>query len=454
MNTPFFQLAANINSPLFVCTQEGVVTFANRFAHQHTKKALVGSLIGTLLHHENGQGLQIEEKVTITRWQGTIYKTMMTKWLESNVYYYQILLEPFHHIEQVGFFWLEELPIPLTVVNIENVFVYCNKKFRDLVTPNHESLIGKHLRYIIGQKRAEKSLHLNRMVLEKGTIHIEELERDNSGFSHYDYLLVKSPCSLVSQQQGVMTLYVETGHFKHRMRMVQEAEIRYQNLARSLLSTQDNERAALARELHDGLGQALIALKIYSYNASMQTNLSDMKATMMATLPLFDETIETVRTITSGLHPRLLRELGFKKAIDALIQQLTPQVNIQIELHVTENINEVSKEIEYACYRIAQEAFNNVIKHSLAKTVYIELSLEREFLQLIISDNGQGFNTNTPNTGERLSLGLLSMKERAKISGGELTMTSRIDVGTRINAVWRIPRHGGTYAENNDFNCR
>ncbi|PTQ89278.1 sensor histidine kinase [Agitococcus lubricus] len=213
-----------------------------------------------------------------------------------------------------------------------------------------------------------------------------------------------------------------------------KSEQQYKLLFGSLLSAQDSYRANLARELHDDLGQLLIALKISSFNVLIQKDIQHTKKMINEIMPLFDQAIKSLRDITKGLHPRFIREIGIKESLTNLINQIANLSEMKVELDISSEVIIDNQEIEYASYRICQEAINNAIKYSQAKKIYISIENTSAYFKLVISDNGQGFDMT-----ERInSLGLLSMQERAEQTGGVFKINSKIGLGTRIQVVWSM----------------
>ena len=145
---------------------------------------------------------------------------------------------------------------------------------------------------------------------------------------------------------------------------------------------------------------------------------------------LAKDTLDEVRSISRGLHPSNLERLGLTESINALVYN----INANTDVFFTENIEDIdnmlSKESELHLYRIIQEFLSNVIKHAEAKAVKMEIKKVANGINVLVSDNGKGFNIESKN--KSLSLGLKTLFERAKIIGAQLILDSELNKGTEM----------------------
>ncbi|MCL6294518.1 sensor histidine kinase [Jejuia spongiicola] len=192
-----------------------------------------------------------------------------------------------------------------------------------------------------------------------------------------------------------------------------------EKFSQDLLNEQEKERSRLARDLHDSVGQKLMLL------SKTTQKLGDENAEKLAT-----NTLEEVRSISRGLHPSNLERLGLTEAINALIYD----INANTDLFFTDEIdnidNALSKESELHLYRIIQETLNNIIKHSEAKAVKMKIQKTANDIQVMISDNGKGFDLESKY--KNMSLGLKTLFERAKILGAKMNLDSVVNQGTKV----------------------
>ncbi len=205
-----------------------------------------------------------------------------------------------------------------------------------------------------------------------------------------------------------------------------------QRLSRNVLEAQENERRAVARELHDELGQSLQAIKINLQTA--QRFPQEAATRLVESIGLVDHTIQQVRTLSVDLRPSLLDDLGLVAALEWYIERQAKQVGFVGHLRVEPRDLRLNPTVETACFRIVQEALTNVARHAKATQVWIELQQHGDELHLAIRDDGVGCDVRAMQ--ERAlqgnSFGLLGMRERAELAGGTFTMQSAPAQGTEI----------------------
>ena len=218
---------------------------------------------------------------------------------------------------------------------------------------------------------------------------------------------------------------------KQSIELQQERMLRMQ----SVIDGQEIERQRLSRELHDGLGQLLIAIKL-KLEGLMFTDRSKLIYTVEGIKKMFDSTIDEVKRISYDLMPAVLFEFGLAKAISNLCDEIETRFKIKIRYTSElqhENFNKIQKTY---LFRIIQEALNNIAKHSEATLVDIQIKSDVKEIYLNIEDNGKGFNIE-----ERLHLkntnGIYNMRERTGLLNGNIDISSEINKGTKVTV--KIP---------------
>ncbi len=199
-----------------------------------------------------------------------------------------------------------------------------------------------------------------------------------------------------------------------------EQQIQVQ-FSRNLIKGQEGERTRVARELHDGVGQKLMLL-------AKRTKLSgDAEMASLAT-----DTLEELRSVSRDLHPATLEKLGFSGAVRAIIDE----VDANTDIFFTHNIDEVddllSDESSLQLYRIVQELLNNIVKHSGAKAVSVDIERKEDGIAMVVRDNGKGFSVREK-LRDSSSLGMRTLLERAKIAGVKFHVESKAAIGTTIS---------------------
>jgi len=210
-------------------------------------------------------------------------------------------------------------------------------------------------------------------------------------------------------------------------------------LSRRLIEAQEAERRAVARELHDDFGQVLTALKL---------NLEAQGRGDAESIALVDGAIARMRELAQDLRPPLLDELGLEASLRWYVEREAKRAGLASRLAFTPLGQRAPAAVETTCFRVAQEALTNVIRHAQARAVDVELRQVDggEALQLIVRDDGRGFDV--PAARKRAvnggSQGLLSMQERVTLAGGDLEIDSAVGRGTSVRA--RLPLTGGAGA--------
>ena len=208
-----------------------------------------------------------------------------------------------------------------------------------------------------------------------------------------------------------------------------------QALSHRLLKVQEEERRHLARELHDEIGQTLTAAKL-----NLKIIAPDVPQAAAARLDdsvqLLDRLLHQVRQLSLDLRPPLLDELGLLPALRWLTDQQAQRAGLRISLASNAEGAQVGPGVRIACFRLAQEGITNAIRHASAEIVGVELRREMDRLWLSVRDDGVGFDPAAVQLRAKqgASLGLLSMKERALLAGGDLEVTSAPGCGTHIRA--------------------
>ena len=201
-------------------------------------------------------------------------------------------------------------------------------------------------------------------------------------------------------------------------------------LTKRLLNVQEDERRNLAYKLHDEVGQTLSAVKIGLEAAQKSCDRPTEQSQLDNSVLLVDQVLKQVRQIALDLRPSMLDHLGLVPALRWYFDQQSQRSELRIDFQHGDLQTTIPAEVQTACYRIAQEAVTNILRHAVAKNVSVEMRESNGMLAFSITDDGVGFNFEQSKL--RASLGLLGMKERAVVSGGSLEVISQPTKGTTI----------------------
>ncbi len=211
------------------------------------------------------------------------------------------------------------------------------------------------------------------------------------------------------------------------------------DLLRRLFEARESERSALARDLHDELGQHLTTLLVSLRALQNDAESEATRRRAQDLLLVASQSLKEVRRIASGLHVSVLDDFGLRIAIERLCEDFVAAHAIVPELSITLPPNRrYGREIETAIYRIVQEALTNIARHAGAQNVHVSVCESRQEMQLRISDDGKGFAGGTSELkAGASSLGVRSMRERVDLLDGWFKMSSQAGHGTIVEA--RIP---------------
>jgi PAS domain S-box-containing protein len=206
-------------------------------------------------------------------------------------------------------------------------------------------------------------------------------------------------------------------------------------LSANVVEAREEERRRIARELHDELGQRLTALKIDLANLAHSASLASADprvANMSATI---DDTLASVRRIASDLRPLMLDDLGLNAAIEWLAEDASRRMGIDVQTHLPADEPALDQRVAIALYRMVLEALTNVARHARATAVAIQLRSEGTSLLLSVVDDGVGLAEGALQRSG--SFGLLGLRERAHMLGGEVEVNAQPGGGTRLSV--RVP---------------
>lgn len=201
------------------------------------------------------------------------------------------------------------------------------------------------------------------------------------------------------------------------------------------ISAREAEQRRLARDLHDGVGQCLTSLRLGLRAVEEAGNLVQARDTARELRRIAAAALEEVRNVTKSLRPSVLDDLGLVPAVSRLINDLKLVNPLQVDFCVIDvEGKRFADVVETAVFRIAQEALTNIVRHAAARTAAVELRCVGNRLQLIVIDDGVGFDAHTSRLAGN-QFGITGMRERALLLGGELTIFSEPGSGTRVSAV-------------------
>jgi PAS domain S-box-containing protein len=333
----------------------------------------------------------------------------------------------------------------ITVDERQHVVLF-NKAAEDVFGCGREEAIGAPLAWFIPERfRSAHEEHL-RQFSETGTSSrrmgmqriVMGLRRNGEEFP------IDASISQVSENgQRLFTVILRDVSERARSeRALLESRDEIRAIGLAAQSLREQEKSRVARELHDELGQALTALKIdvgwlMDHGVAKDPGMRDKLAAMQS---LVDGTVAATRRISADLRPLVLDDLGLAPAADWLVQNFTQRTGTPCELTVARDFDDVRDPHATTIFRVLQESLTNIAKHAQASRVEVTLSKDGEGLTLLVRDDGKGFTPEGPRKPN--SFGLIGLRERAYLLGGEVTIESAPGRGTIVEM--RLPEPGAS----------
>lgn len=237
---------------------------------------------------------------------------------------------------------------------------------------------------------------------------------------------------------GVAEVVGATAQAGRMRRSLEEKESQRSRLLQVLLTAQEEERGRIARDLHDQIGQSLTAL-LLGLDRQLERAVplpADAQAELLRLRRLAAVTLADVRRIALDLRPSLLDELGLAAALRRFAREQHERYGIAVTV-LAEVPERLSRQVETVLYRVAQEALTNVVRHARATEASIVVTVSRGSVQLVVEDDGVGFDPAALAPAERI--GLIGMRERLELLGGSLRLESAPGGGCSVHGRLPLP---------------
>jgi PAS domain S-box-containing protein len=323
-------------------------------------------------------------------------------------------------------------PIGIALENLSGGLVFVNPALCNLLGYSADELHGKSCAEFSHPEDVEKEYPLFEQ-LRQGRIDHYQIQkrffrkRGGEIWGRVSVSLLKGPNGDSPHVLGMVEDITERRAAEEKLK---EAQVDLRRLAGNLMRAQDEERQRISRELHDDIGQRLSLVSLGL--DSLENNLSGREA--FAQLSKLRDEIEDLATdihhISHELHSSKLQHLGLAAAVKDLCRNVSQQYGIAIEVSADAQLKHLPFDVALCLYRVAQEALNNVAKHSKSREALVQLTEVAGLVRLRIADRGIGFESSVPSLG----IGLASMRERLRTIGGELLIHSRLGEGTEVVA--------------------
>jgi len=315
------------------------------------------------------------------------------------------------------------------VHDLEGIYTSVNRAAETLSGYSRAQILGKHFRAFVSPEYL-------RQVGESFEKKLGEMGETNYEVEIINRAGARVPVEVSSRlirENGVAVGVQGSVRDITERKRAQQALLTY---SRRLLEAQEAERGRIARELHDQIGQMLTALKLNLHAIQSAREAGEARLLIEDNLKMIDEALEQVRDLSVDLRPLLLDDLGLVTALRWFVDQQAQRTGVGVEF-TSDSLDpdlRFSSELEIACFRIAQEALTNIARHARAKAVTVRLSRSRDYLILLVEDDGVGFDMEALQGHAQASatLGLRGMQERAHAVGGRVKIDSTTNRGTQV----------------------
>jgi len=222
---------------------------------------------------------------------------------------------------------------------------------------------------------------------------------------------------------------------KSAEKKLRESEEKYRELSHHLIKIREDERLQIARELHDDLGQKLtvLSLSFSRIKSKIIPRFPELEKPLEDLSGLHSMTVESLNRISSGLRPSILDDLGICASVKWLVSEFSKSSGIGCSLICNPETLKLNDRLTLTVFRIIQESLTNVARHSGATKASVLIKADSEHIILRVKDNGKGIDDSGPS--DRMSFGLIGMRERTEVFGGTFRIANRPVKGTRITAI-------------------
>lgn len=334
---------------------------------------------------------------------------------------------------------LKYSPESIFFKDIDSKFIRVNDTVaRNIGAKNSEELIGKSDFDYFSNEYAAITYEQEQEIIRTGKpLFIEEKGIRKDGSVQWG-LTNKMPLRDVDGSIiGTFGISIDISRLKEVEDALKSSQEELKNFAAHLQVVREEERVLLAREIHDELGQMLIALKIdlgmLKYKIIKNTKISEKENVVLEfgrIFNLLDKTLNTTRSIISGLRSEVLELVGITEAARVYTQEFSDRYHIKCQLHIGRSDIKVDRERSIALFRILQESMNNIAKHAKATEVRVNFDVVGSNIIMKIADNGIGIDENLKVKVDHY--GLIGMKERVFLLDGKISISGKPNLGTTV----------------------
>ena len=335
---------------------------------------------------------------------------------------------------------LESVRESIVATDLDGCVTYWGKGAEALYGYRAEEVMGKVIKFVADSDGDEEKERMKK-VLENGEWHGQSIQHRKDGTLFWCDTTISLVSDLEEWTKGTISIDRDITEEKRVHDKMKQSLEQLRMLAAHVESVREENRAQIARELHDELGHALTGLKIETASLEKklstpdgEVNLVFVREKLASMSKNIDTTIASVRRIATELRPGMLDDLGLMPAVEWQIEEFQERTGIMCETNLLQEL-QLDEERTTAVFRILQEALTNITRHAKATKVRISMLENDGNIILEVSDNGKGISE--AETAAHRSFGLLGIRERAILLNGDVSIKGIPGVGTTVKV--RIP---------------
>ncbi len=356
---------------------------------------------------------------------------------------FRLLYEKSNRAQELYRSLLNSCADAIVIYDIEGRAQYISDSFTQMFGWTKDDVLGKRIPFVPESEREVTMSQIYSLLsghVDRGAFETKRYRKDRSTLD------VRISASRYLDHEGnpagMLAILSDITESKRAEEALSQSEARLRTLSAQLLTAQEGERKRVSRELHDGIGQSLTALRLKLDDAFSQRHAcgpGSQHETLSSLLLAIRSIIEEVHRISMDLRPSMLDDLGILTTITWFLREFQvtcPGIRVEKEIHIEEK--EVPEALKIVVFRVLQETFNNIAKHSSAGCVRLGIDKTGRGTELTVRDDGVGFDINEvlSSKGARRGLGIAGIRERIELSGGLFHIESAKGEGTMIRASW------------------
>lgn len=335
----------------------------------------------------------------------------------------------------------DSVPVLIAYIDTDQRYQFTNRAYASALGSSPAELLGKTVREVLGAAKYSKIHTHIEAVLSGQVVQYEmTLPPSNGDGERYGSVSYVPDARSDGAIMGFYALIVDLTERKRTETALRTSHEQLQVLSRRLIDIQEMERGRIARELHDEIGQALTAVKLNLQRIQRTSAKSSVSRIVSEGILIVDSAVEEVRNLALDLRPSLLDDLGLVAALRWYTSRQAKRAGIEVTFSADSSAMRPRSDVETACFRVAQEAFTNVVRHAKARGVTVALRWRDEHLELSVGDDGIGFDADAardwPSTDAHM--GLVGMEERVLLIGGSFSIESTPGQGTLVRALFPL----------------